>query len=342
MIREDLRQKYNLPEIDSWETLEQYIFTIPKNEPGIQGYAAAAATWELLNVYMEDRHVKLTEQPIYFAWEWREDEPGREPGPEDLEFLYTSRWYKDYAGTMKRWMEEGVWSRNVLNNTITVRDSFTQGKSATVFWNDTLYDIGTGMEANGVGKANWYDISPEFPVKRQSYSNNCWAIASISEQPERAALALDLMKTNWPLNMLLRGGIEGRHYIEKDEKTYLPGPEAVKYPMNNWTWALHHPKEPRLAWTDKTPPKRIELSENMDSRITDFNIDGFRVDAESFSTEWVVITALLEEYRPSFECGAFGEQTERKLVEFENKLKAAGLDKVISGVRSQYADFLKK
>jgi ABC-type glycerol-3-phosphate transport system substrate-binding protein len=338
LIREDLREKYNLPAVDSWNTLEQYEFTVSKNEAGVPGYAAAATTWELMNVYLEDRNVLLTTQPVYFAWEYK----GVDPAPEDLIFLYTSPWYMDYARAMRRWMDEGVWSRNVMNNTVAVRDAFVQGKSATMFWNATLFSIGQTLESNGFGTAGFYDISPNALVRRMSFNNNMWAIASTSERQERAALVIDLMKTNNDLVWLLKGGIDGRHYIRQPNNTYVGGPDAVNYPYNFWTWALDFPQDLRQAYTATTPAQQIQIQDNLDDRTSDLNIDGFRVNLGSIQSEWAVISALVLEYRASFECGIFGNQTEAKLVEFQNKLRAAGVDRVTTLVRNDYAEYLKK
>jgi hypothetical protein len=291
-----------------------------------------------MNVYMQDRNVLLTPQPIYFAWE---HDKSREPLPEELEFFYTSKWYKDYARTMAKWMANGVWSRNVMNNNIPVREAFVQGKSASMLWGASLFSIGTTMEANGVGKAAWYDISPEVVVRRRGYDMNMWAIASTSENIERSALVIDLMKTRKELIYLLKGGIEGRHYVAQPNNTFIPGTEASKYPYGHWTGALSFPEDMRTAYLPTTPEMQINITENLDSRVQDIDIDGFRINVEPIAAEWAVMTALIEEYRSSFECGVFGDQTEAKLTEFENRLKTAGVDKLVANVRNDYATYVK-
>jgi ABC-type glycerol-3-phosphate transport system substrate-binding protein len=337
-IREDLRTKYNLPPLNDWAALRQYLFTVAQRESGLQAYNATASTWEVMNSYFQGRDVLLTEQPVYFAWL---NKNNHEPSPEELVFLYMSDWYMDYANEMKDWMDRGVWSRNVMNNTIRVADAFTQGTSATVFWNETIYTLGESMEKNGIGKAGYYDVSPKSAVRRESYSNNLWAISSSSENPERAALVLDLMKTDVGLMTLLMGGIEGRHYLDQKDGTYLPGPEAADYTWNGWTWALNHPKSLQLAWTSTTPPQRIAITDSKRTRFFEPKIDGFRVDMSTISTEWAVISALVEEYAASFQCGVFGTQTEAKMREFRDRLRTAGADKVTTQFRTQYAEYLK-
>ena len=57
-----------------------------------------------------------------------------------------------------------------------------------------------------------FDIFPEgYRILRDSYIGDGYAITSFSKIPERAAVVLDYIKTDWDTNMLLAGGIEGRH-----------------------------------------------------------------------------------------------------------------------------------
>ena len=338
VIREDLKEKYNLPFIDSWSTLERYAFTVSRNEQGVPAYNTAATTWELMNVYMESRNILLTTQPVYFAWYNR----GVDPEPQELHFMYTSEWYSDYIREMRRWMDAGCWSRNVMNNNVPVRDAFVQGRSGAVFWNASVFNIGTTMEENGHGKAGWYDAAPNALVRRMSFNNNMFAVASNSDRPGRSAMVLDLIKNDVELNRLLRNGIEGRHHIRPTPTTYVLGPESTRYPNGFWTWAFEFPGDLSQAWTDTTPPRQIELQGILDARITDITMDGFRVNLADFQTEWAVINALIEEYRPSFECGVFGAQTEDKITEFQNRLRVAGIDKVTQSVRSQYTDYMRR
>ncbi|MDR1903281.1 MAG: ABC transporter substrate-binding protein [Treponema sp.] len=337
VLREDLRTKYRLPEPNTWAALENYLFTIAKNEPAIQAFAAASNTAEILYVFWQDRDIQMTAD-YNFCW----DGTGKkEPSPEDLNFFFMTDWWLDYALEMAEWADNNVWSKNVLNNTIAPQDSFIQGKSATLFWNMTVFTAGQSMENTGVGTAGYYDITADKPVRLSGYANNAFAIASASKHPERTALALDLMKNNEGLRNLLQGGIDGRHYINNGDGTYVPGPEAEDYGFNAWAWALNSPHTLELA-DPNAPAKREPIIANQRSRVWEPLIDGFRLDSTPITTEWAVISALLEEYSASFQCGAFGKETRAKMDEFRGKLKAAGIDKIIQEYRSQYAAFLAK
>ena len=336
VIREDLRLKYNLPPLTDWATLEQYAFTVSANEPGVPAYNTAATTWELMCVYMQHRDILLTPQPVYFAWH----HTGGLPDPNDLHFFYTSEWYRDYALTMARWYAAGAWGRNVMNQTVAVRDQFVQGRSATHYHTTAVFGVGVTMEENGFGTPSWWEISPDTVVRRRSYDTNMWAIAATSNNIERAALALDLMKTNDELLYNIRFGIEGRHWIRTSPTTYTPGPEASGYPAGHWVGgAFDFPRNLTIDWPVGTPQAQIEMTQMFMDRTVDIEMDGFRFDVSSMATEWAVMSALIEEYRRSFECGIFEGQTDARFTEWGNRLRQAGLDRMVALARAQYTEY---
>jgi ABC-type glycerol-3-phosphate transport system substrate-binding protein len=337
VIRDDLRIKHNLPELKNWNDLRNYVYTVAARETGIQAYAAPASTIELMWTFLEAQNVKWSSGPIYYVWDIGNK---KEAAPEDLYFLYTSPWYKQYALEMADWAGHNVWSRNVMNNTIPQRDSFVQGRSASMYWNGSVFDAGKELANNGVGTPGYYDLSPATPASAEVYSNNMFAITSASKNPERAALVLDLMKNNLPLQNLLMGGVEGRHYILAGGNEAVDGPESADYAWDNWTWALRHPDRIQRAYAPDTDPRRIEMENAFEAKLWEPLMDGFRVDSSSFSTEWTVISSLIEEYNNSFQCGVFGDQTSAKYDEFAAKLRAAGIDKVTQTFKTQYAAFL--
>jgi ABC-type glycerol-3-phosphate transport system substrate-binding protein len=333
-IRDDLRVKYNLPEIDSWEDFEQWVLTIADNETSILANAQGGGWF----MYMQQAGVLNAGYPVQFIWR---NQGNTDPAPEDISFSYTSDVFRDFSLQMATWMERGVWSRNVMNNTISRSDLFIQGKSATVYWNSMVFSLGKTMEDNGLGRAGYYDVNPKAATRRESGSTNMWAIADSSRYPERAALIIDLMKTNAGLLRLLMGGIEGRHYIDKGNGTYEPGPEASNYPFNGWTWALNSPEALTEAYDTIKYAQRYALDQSIEARAYVPKIDGFVFDKTPVANEYAVISALINEYEWSFECGIFGNQTQAKFNEFKSKVEAAGLARLTTEFRNQYAAFLR-
>jgi ABC-type glycerol-3-phosphate transport system substrate-binding protein len=338
VIRDDLRAKHGVSEPADWASIETYLFTVAAREPNIQAYAAAGTTAEVFVVYRQHRDVYVVDEDYYFSWNGAGK---RQPAENELTYIFMTDFYRDFALEMKEWFEKGVWSKNVMNNTVTPQDFFIQGKGGSVFWNSSVFGIGQSMEKNGAGTAGWYDLTAGKPVRLAGYSNNAFGIAAASKNPERAALVLDLMKTNKSLNELLQGGFEGTHYINRGDGTRDKGPKAEDYPWNGWAWGLNRPDALQDAQLDAPPIQKV-IQDNIDGRTWESLIDGFRFDSGSVTTEWAVITALVEEYHSSFSCGVFGGDTLGKIDEFQAKLRAAGIDKVTQEYRRQYVEFTAK
>ncbi|MDR0641754.1 MAG: extracellular solute-binding protein [Treponema sp.] len=342
-IRRDLREKYGLPRLTDWDSLENYLVTIAKKESGIRAYAAAGENSELQDSYLGYKRILGTNYPVFFAWQG--DEVWREPVPEELTFRYVTEWYTDFALKMAEFASKGVWSKNVMNNTIPTRDAFLLGSSASLFWMaDVTFALGKTLEDSGLGTVEYYNITtdPDAPFGRPPLNGDCWAIAASSKNRERSALVIDLMKNNASLRNLLQGGIEGRHYMAQDNDRFTPGPEAEDYPFNCWAWALNHPETLKAAIDPGMHDDQKAIIANIESRdMIDTYVSLFRFDIVPVATEWAVISSLIEEYTASFECGIFGDQTKTKLEEFHAKLEAAGLDKLTDEFRGQYAAYIE-
>lgn len=336
--REDLREKYNLPEIKDVETLEKYLFTIAEKEKGIQAIAAATNNSEFRAI-MACQVNELQTVADGYDFYWKMGDKTTAPASSEIKYLYTSDQYKQFIDKMKTWAEKGVWSKNAINNSISASDAFAQGKGAATAWNGSVFTYGKQLESSGLGKAGYYDISSNIKTRRASYSADAVAITSNSKHPDRAAMALDLMKNNKDLNLLLIGGIKDVHWKLNADGTRSNGPDADKYSWDNWAWGIRRQDMPKSADED---PRRISKEADIEKRIIKTEIDGFTFDETPVKTELSVINSIRDEYTPSFDLGAFGSNTEAKYNEFKEKLNKAGLKKVQDELVKQYENYVAK
>jgi hypothetical protein len=134
-------------------------------------------------------------------------------------------------------------------------------------------------------------------------------------------------------------GATGKDSAGRD--TFTRGPESEYYGNNNWGWALNHDRSLQEKYDTTVQAQRYAIERSIIDRNFEPKIDGFRFDQKNAATEWAVISSLVEEYRASFEYGAFGADTQAKFNEFKAKLNAAGLEKLSAEFKRQYADFLR-
>lgn len=84
----------------------------------------------------------------------------------------------------------------------------------------------------------------------------------------------------------------------------------------------------------------MSIEKNIRSRIEKTDIDGFTFNEAPVKSEMAVVNSVRDEYRSSFELGAYGSNTDTVFSQFQQKLKQAGLDKVQAEFIKQYNAFL--
>ena len=257
-------------------------------------------------------------------------------------FLFTSEYWKTYIQEMAEFAAAGCWPKDAISNTNAITTLFENGQSATSRGN--YYNGITmiqGYRDKGMN-VELFDIFPEgYRPLRDSYLGDGYAIPIFCEQPERAAMVLDYIQCDYDTNMLLAGGVEGRHYIyDEATNTVAPGPEVADYEFDGWAWGIRHKDFP---WP-KSDDERINAAnahlKEAEVQDEEWPYWGFQFSPTPVSAEWAVISALVTEYQPSFDLGMFGDQTMATYEEFVNQLKGAGLDKYMEEWNRQRDEFL--
>ena len=95
---------------------------------------------------------------------------------------------------MKEMADAGCWSRSALTNTVTDDDAFGALQGASIAWNASVFTYMKQAEKSEGVECMAYDLTTDNLVNAEAYSNNDMAITAGSENPERAAMVLDLLK----------------------------------------------------------------------------------------------------------------------------------------------------
>lgn len=335
--REDLRKKYNLPEITDIASMQQYLFTVAEKDKGIQAVASAGENDELRNILLFQQNNLARPDPSYdFMYQLKDS---KAPAESDIFYVYTSDYFKNFCETMATWANKGVWSKNAINNTVSVNDSYANGRSSLIAWNGSVFTYGKKLDESKTGTTAYADVTPNSIVKAQPLTGDAVAVAHNSKNPERAAMALDLMKNNKDLNNLLEGGIKGTHYVVNSDGTRSLGKDASKYAWDGWSWGIRSADQLTQSDIDK---RQTGIESKITSRIIKTDIDGFTFDESNVKTEMSVLNSVRDEYLPSFELGAYGSNTSKIFEEFKQKINQAGLEKIQKEYLTQYKAYLAK
>ena len=177
-------------------------------------------------------------------------------------------------------------------------------------------------------------------VRRGNYLVYTACFPANSKKMERAAVALDVIKFDPEIHNLLIGGIEGKHYIlNKENNTYTPGPDADKYPWYSWAFLYQNDSDPSL----ELDPELQEIQDQFKAKeapADEFPVTGFIYDSSKYEAEISALTALMNEYRFSFNFGIYGDDTEAQLDSFISQCKDLGIDDIIADYRQQLSDYL--
>ncbi|MCL2056465.1 MAG: ABC transporter substrate-binding protein [Oscillospiraceae bacterium] len=346
MIRKDLREKYGMDEIKTAEQLEAYFVAVTQNEDGVFPHHASADGGFLSQMYTQIHELFFlpgTDSQISYAFPG----DGVVPPASAIEYFWFREDLLPYFETMKRWADMGFWSANAISNDIQVRDSFENGRSASLTWNFTIFRALENLRKNNEEwDAEAIDINPGTARRGSFFTNDIIAIAAASRNKERAAMFIDLLKDEQDLEFYnaLIGGIEGTHYILNADGTRSAGPDFEKYPWNPSTWCFNPApgvaaeEGGELEWWSAKPEEDIWTDMQM-QWIKFPEVMGFRLDLEPIRAEYMALTALRDEYRPMLQLGMAAD-IGATWAEWKQKAENIGLDKMMAEIHSQYDAWL--
>lgn len=332
-VRQDLIDEYGLTVPDSWDNYVKYLTELVdlQSETGVTPLNTNANREQLLVTYGQSKGMQCVTEGHDF--EYFANNSDAAPDADDIWYLFTSDFYKDYCLEMAELAKAGVWSTDAINDTSDAQAYFENGTSGSFVWNNSIFTAGENLEKGGAGTFAVYDVTPDVKRARGSYAVDAIAITQKSAIPERAALVLDYMKGDLNLNRLLMGGIEGVHYEldEDDNRTTLPDYEG--YVWNNWAWAINRQDEPNEVGMDVRQLAIDAHNEEMEYVPAQ---TGFTFDPSKVQTEFTVVQSIVDEYRMSFALGIYGDDTEATFNDFKQQLEDAGVQTIVDEFIAQY------
>jgi len=326
VIRGDLREKYNIPEINSWETLEQYLKAIKDNEPGMipwdvggqdigtgYGFSMQISNFNGTDFfYMDDPEMKVVT--------WAEQ-------PE----------YKEYIERMYDWANKGFWSKGVLSNKVSSRDAFKNGKSALAVMNTIDFNttFATIDETNPEWKVEWTLVWPGQKLRPRPYIQGGTVVPSTAKDVTRSLIAIETWRNNKELYEINFYGIKGKHWTEDstgvvsaNDPNYLPGTANGPggFFMDKWTRPVAHPWKDYDAW-----------QERMWKDAWEYPLPGFAFNSDKVKNELAAVSSVLTEYALPLSWGV--KDPGKGLPELIQALKDAGQEKINAERQAQIDAF---
>ena len=333
-IRQDLADKYGISGLTTWEDYMNFCQTIAEQETpesGIYAMPASGGNSELWDVYRQqyDTFAAVSSGNVVMYYQY----DGEIPAKEDIKLVCELDYFRDFAHAMKTLADAGAWSRSALTNTVTDDDAFGNLQGASIAWNTSVFTYMEQAEKTEGVECAAYDITQDHLVGAEAYSNNDMAITAGSQNPERAAMVLDLMKFDTYLNKLLLLGIEGEHYSINEQNEYTELENSTNYAAfsTSVSWAI---KNGDLT-EGGVPEREKAITNAWEERVVMNPTITFVFDDTNVKSYMSAVDSVLADYIPMLQLGLV-DDVDATIDECVQKCYDAGLQNIYDEFNTQY------
>ncbi|ULT58757.1 ABC transporter substrate-binding protein [Neobacillus drentensis] len=321
VMRKDIVDKYHidLSQVKSFEDLTNVFKTVKENEPGMAPIANTTTfnqpamvidggNFDILGdslgvvSFKEKKVVNLFEQPEYVK----------------------------AVDLARQWYKAGYTLKNAANITDANVSMVKSGKGFGYF---SHQKPGFALQESAM---TGHEMVAVTFTKPYSYTDAAiglnLAITRNSQNPEKTMQFLNLLYTDKDIMNLLANGIEGKHYqVNSDGTIKLPdGVKESNYVFNQWELGDNALTR---VWQGNDVNYWDEMLKFNDSAVISPAF-GFQFNPDPVKTEIAASTNVINQYKAALEAGALDPN--KTFPEFNKKLKAAGIDKIIAEKQKQF------
>jgi putative aldouronate transport system substrate-binding protein len=343
--REDLRQKYNVPEIKKVTDLEAYFSAIKKNEKNMAPFAVdanEAGSLQLMYI-MENSNYQIEglDATLPFAYDLNDPTAQLKALPFDT---LEDQWDQ----IAKKWADAGYWSKNALANQTPSADALVAGASSICGWNSSSYSSAyTNIkQKNQDANLGFYlCLSKDGKAARRQYNANGVALNANSKNPERTLMFLNLLVTDQDIYQTATYGIDGTTYTKSPEGYF----ETMSKLKPEEQWGFGHMFGMGFSNykfdsddTAKLPADYVEKYNNptwQEPLLVTPALTGIVFDTDPVKSELAAVTEVDNTYGNVLALGLVPDPA-ATLAEYRQKLKDAGIDKVQAELQKQIDTFL--
>ncbi|MNH90080.1 hypothetical protein D3C73_426130 [compost metagenome] len=253
--------------------------------------------------------------------------------PDKILNQYETPEYKQYLATARSWFQKGYINQDAatLKNLTALNLS---GKVITNFHNALKPGGEAETKVQFGGKDIVYVPITDVYTGTNTIITTLTAISRTSANPDRAMQLINLVNTDKTLFNLLVYGIEGKHHSKNADGSV----KVIKdggYTVSDWVMGnvfnsqVLEGKDPKVAEETKAQNESAKPSPIM----------GFKFQTTAVSAEIANVKTVIDEYGPGLNTGTIDAKD--KLPEFQEKLKKAGIDKVIAEAQKQLDEWKK-
>ncbi len=320
MFRKDLVEKYNFDytKVKKVQDIEPYLQQIKENETGV--YPMREFKFDYL---LGDKYEALNDfaSLAYLKRDGSNEVIAVSDVPEMKEFVDLSY----------DWFQKGYLRPDIATVTSDTNEMYA-GKYAV--WGVTWKQGVVEEEQNKMPNTEIVGVNLQTPYMTRFFATaTMYAISATSEHPKEALAFLELLNTDKELYNLICWGIEGKHYEKLENGKIKASSDSAYYYNQTWKFGncfnsyLLENQEDTLWETTKEENDTADRSK----------ILGLSLDNTNIRTEVANCTAIVKEY--SYMNKGY-TNPEEFFGKYQERLKTAGIDKVVEEAQKQVNDYL--
>ncbi len=235
IVRGDVMAELGMTEITSLEEFGEYLYGAKELYPEIIPWNSSDRAGYIFRSDVIEGNGYIGKDGVFSAPITMKVEDN----PTVMSYLDLPEVYEFYEKMNEFYMNDLI-PKSVLVNEINERDSFVNGNSMA-FVDNIMQAAATYTQLN-TSNPEWdvkfFPITEE-PQVANPYINNGMAISFNSDAPERALMALDLLKTDEWYNQTTTYGIQGTHWDLDDNGNLLSLEASINFAPDSacpWGW----------------------------------------------------------------------------------------------------------
>lgn len=325
-----LAEKYGIDinEIKTMEDMEAAFAIIKENEPEVV-VITPEQSGSSVSVTLGGKQESLGTTTLSLQVE--------DDGTLTVTSYHAQDYYKEAVTKAREWYELGYISKDVAANQESGSQMLWGGKA----FSTAATSLGSAMGglSNGV---EYRSVMLEDDLMRATIDSlmTIWTIPSVSKRPDKAIQFLNLAFSNEEIGNLFRYGIEGNHYVIREDGA------ADRINTGGWqnNWYLLGDYNKIMMQADAvdasgvSPDEYRELDRLWNERTALSAAYGFLFDPANVRTEIAACDSVIDEYSRALGNGTVDPETE--LTKFNKALEDAGVQTIIDEAQRQLDEWV--
>ncbi|BBI34801.1 ABC transporter substrate-binding protein [Cohnella abietis] len=328
-MRKDLADKHGIDasKIHTFDDVEAVLKIIKENEKGITPLIPSGAGFSFLSGYKwyDGLGNGLGVLPDY---------------DNNLQLVnsYASPEYAELLKKMRSWYQAGYVLKDAATNKASQIELIKANRGFGYL--SKLKPGFDAQESRSIGQEMISATLSEPVSMTDDVTNIMWGIPRQAEDPSASMKFLDLLYGDAEVVNLFDWGIENKHYVKVSDNV-IKYPEGINMLNNgynlNMGWLFGN-QFLSYVFEGEDPEIWVKMKDFNDKAIKSKAM-GFTMNPEAVKTEIAAVTNVMSQYYMVLETGSV--DPDKVLPEYLNKLKTAGIDKVIAEKQKQLDEWAK-